>query len=336
VAVVRLEHPPAGLIAARKGDSDKMEVGEWVLAIGSPLGMNQTVTAGIVSSKGVVRNTHVSGRRVREYIQTDAKINPGNSGGPLVNLEGEVIGINTFIQVGEGGAYGFAIPINQAHRVAETLLKDGRVRYAYLGIKVGGERDAEPAIKEKLPKNVPEKAALVAEVPPGGPAGRAGVRAMDVITRIDDQKIEGGADVVNYVSSRPVGSRVKVAYLREGKAGTVNVTLGELPPSPGEEGSTEVEQEKIGMVLQTLTPDLAKFLNLDANTKGAVISEIIPGSRAAKAGLRAEDVVLEVNRKPVTSADDTIAALRENPGGAQILRIRRKGAAQFITIPATK
>ena len=151
VAVVRLEKVPAGLVSARLGDSDKVEIGEWVLAVGSPLAMDQTVTAGIVSSMGKLggRKSNVqmgNAFKVREYIQTDAKINPGNSGGPLVNLEGEVIGINTLINTGPGGAYGFAIPVNQVRSVAEALIKDGRMRYAYLGIQM---KEADEALKEQ-------------------------------------------------------------------------------------------------------------------------------------------------------------------------------------------
>ncbi len=138
VAVIRLDKPPKDLIAARLGNSDALEVGEWVLAVGSPLGLDQTVTAGIVSGKGRVgRHVQMSGGRVRQYIQTDAKINPGNSGGPLVNLSSEVVGINTLINTGPGGAYGFAIPINQVRRVAQSLLAEGRIRYPYLGVLVG-------------------------------------------------------------------------------------------------------------------------------------------------------------------------------------------------------
>ena len=141
VAVVRLEKPPANLVVARLGDSDKLEVGEWVVAVGSPLGLEQTVTAGIVSGKGRPgRHVQMSGKRVRGYIQTDAKINPGNSGGPLVNLEGEVVGVNTLIQVGAGGAYGFAIPVNEVRRVAQLLVKEGRVRYPYLGPAADGRQ----------------------------------------------------------------------------------------------------------------------------------------------------------------------------------------------------
>src|SRR5580765_2937034 len=165
VAVIRLDKPPADLVAARLGDSDKLEVGEWVLAVGSPLGLDQTVTAGIVSGKGRVgRHVQMSGGRVRQYIQTDAKINPGNSGGPLVNLNSEVVGINTLINTGPGGAYGFAIPINQVKRVAEALIKDGRVRYPYLGVLVGDLADVDADKRRALTARagaLPANAAVV-------------------------------------------------------------------------------------------------------------------------------------------------------------------------------
>ncbi len=192
VAVVRLDHPPSNLVVARLGDSDKLDVGEWVVAVGSPLGLEQTVTAGIVSGKGRPgRHVQMSGRRVRGYIQTDAKINPGNSGGPLVNLEGEVVGVNTLIQVGAGGAYGFAIPVNEVRRVAQALVKDGRVRYAYLGLMLTDVKDLDDAQKAKLGKAVPPSGAFVAETTPGGPAGKAGMRPGDVITEVNGQKIVG-------------------------------------------------------------------------------------------------------------------------------------------------
>ena len=152
VGVVRFERPPAGLVAARLGDSDKLRIGEWAIAVGSPLGMDQTVTVGIISGIGATGNhfRFESGERVRKYVQTDAKINPGNSGGPLVNLEGEVVGINTLINVGPGGSYGFAIPVNQAWQVAGVLIKDGHVRYPYIGVSVSSLSD--------IPKNAPERA----------------------------------------------------------------------------------------------------------------------------------------------------------------------------------
>jgi serine protease Do len=342
VAVVVLEKPPAGLVAARLGDSSKLEVGEWVLAIGSPLGLDQSVTAGIVSGKGRVgAHVQMSGQRMREYIQTDAKINPGNSGGPLVNLDGEVVGMNTMINLGPGGAYGFAIPVNQASRVAQALITEGRVHHAYLGILLGDIKDgarvdpqgqADERQTPDRPKNAPERAAWVAEVKPGTPAQKAGIHQGDVITKIDGQKIESANDVIDYVSSRSVGNKVNVNYVRDGRPGSAVVTLGELQAQ--NDRDTDVQQERIGLSMQTLTPDMARLLGVDTTSKGAVVTEVMPNSRAAKAGLRAEDVIVEINRKPVATAEEAIAALKENPKGGQLLRIRRGGNARFVTIPA--
>jgi serine protease Do len=342
VAVVQLEKPPAGLVAARLGDSSKLEVGEWVLAIGSPLGLDQSVTAGIVSGKGHVgAHVQMSGQRMREYIQTDAKINPGNSGGPLVNLEGEVVGMNTMINLGPGGAYGFAIPINQANRVVQALITSGHMRHAFLGIWLGDlkdgarmDRQGQPdnSQGESHPKNAPDRAAWVTGVTANGPAQKAGVHPGDVITRIDGQKIESGNDVVDYVSSKSVGDRVALAYVRDGKPGTAQVTLAELPAD--NEKDQEVQQERIGLSMQTLTPDMARLLNVEGATKGAVVTDVVPGSRAAKAGLRAEDIIIEVNRKPVATAEEAITALKESPKGGHLLRIRRGGNIRLVPIPA--
>ena len=208
VAVVRLDKTPPNPVVARLGDSDKLDVGEWVVAVGSPLGLEQTVTAGIISGKGRPgRHVQMSGKRVRGYIQTDAKINPGNSGGPLVNLEGEVVGVNTLIQVGAGGAYGFAIPVNEVRRVAQLLIKEGRVRYPYVGLMLTDVKDLDDAQRTKVGKWLPGQGAFVAELTPGGPASKAGSRPGDVITQINTQKVIGAADVVDYVSNQSIGEQ---------------------------------------------------------------------------------------------------------------------------------
>jgi serine protease Do len=339
LAVVKLEKPPANLVAARIGDSSKMEVGEWVLAIGSPLGLDQSVTAGIISGKGHV-GTHVqmSGRRMREYLQTDAKINPGNSGGPLVNLDGEVVGINTLINMGPGGAYGFAIPINQAQRVAKVLMTEGKMRHAFLGVFLSDVKDGkkytdgDPDPSEQPIKNGPDRAAWVTRVTPNSPAQKAGLRVGDIVTQIDGQKIDSANAIIDYVSAHGVGDKVTVHYQRDGKPGTLQVTLGELTAEAGRE--PQVDQDKIGLSMQTLNPEVARLLGLDPSTKGAVVTEVIPNSRAAKAGLRAEDVIIEVDRKPVATSPEAIAILKENPKAGHLLRIRRNGAATYVTIPA--
>jgi serine protease Do len=333
VAVVRLEKLPKGLTVARLGDSDHLEVGEWVLAIGSPLGLEQTVTAGIVSGKGRAgRRVHMSGDRVRSYIQTDAKINPGNSGGPLANLDGEVVGINTLITAGAGGAYGFAIPINEVRRVSQLLVKDGRVRYPYLGVMVGDLSNLEPEKKATLGANLPSRAAFVSEVSPGGPAAKAGLQSGDIITQIDGQKIEYGADVVDYVSSRGIGSGVKIAFQRTGKPMTTLVSLGELP---GADDVRVADSGKIGLGLQNLTPEITGSLGLPGGTRGVVITEVAPGSVAEKAGLKEGEVIIEVDRKPVATVADAVSALQAARPTGHLVRVRGASGARFVTIPAS-
>ncbi len=336
VAVVRLEHPPSNLVVARLGDSDRLDVGEWVVAIGSPLGLEQTVTAGIVSGKGRPgRHVQMSGKRVRGYIQTDAKINPGNSGGPLVNLEGEVVGVNTLIQVGAGGAYGFAIPINEVRHVAQGLVKDGRVRYPYLGLMLTDVKDLDDAQKTKLGRTVPPNGAFVAELTPGGPAGKAGMRPGDVITEVNERKIAGAGDVVDYVSNQTIGARVLLHYVRDGRTAQTQVALGELPDEDARQSAESGPGEgqgKIGMALQTLTPDVAASLGMERGTKGAVVTDVLAGSPAEKAGLRPGDAIVEVDRRPVASADEAIAALRGGPRNGHLLRVRGANGTRFVTV----
>jgi len=337
VAVVRLDQPPAGLVAARLGDSDKLDVGEWVLAVGSPLGLDQTVTAGIVSGKGRVgRHVQMSGERVRHYIQTDAKINPGNSGGPLVNLESEVVGINTLINTGPGGAYGFAIPINQVRRVAEALIKDGRVRYPYLGVLLGDVAELDPERRIALTRaaGAPITGAFVSDVTAGGPALHAGLRTGDVIREIDGQVMEGASDVIDYVSTRTIGARVQVGYLRNGKTVNVPIVLAELPSRPGDAVASEDQSASFGLSLQTLTPRLADSLGLPRSVKGAVVVEARPHAPGgnARSELAAGDVIVEIDRKPITSGEAARTALANPRRRGHLLRVRGPDGIRFVTL----
>jgi len=334
VAVVRLDKPPAaGLVAARLGDSDKLDVGEWVLAVGSPLGLDQTVTAGIISGKGRVgRHVQMSGERVRSYIQTDAKINPGNSGGPLVNLGAEVVGINTLINTGPGGAYGFAIPINQVRRVAQALIKEGRVRYPYLGVLLGDLKELAPEPRAALKKagGVPAGGAYVSGLTPGSPAVMAGLRPGDVIVALDGRPMETAGDVVDYVSAQAIGGHVKIDYVRDGKKATIAAVLGELPA--GDLAAAAAEESVAGLALQTVTPPLAESLGLKRDVKGAAIAEVAPGGAAEKAGLQAGEVIVEIDRRPTPTAEDALKALRSHRKGGHLLRVRSPAGARFVTL----
>ena len=333
VAVVRLEKPPSNLVVARLGDSDRLDVGEWVVAVGSPLGLEQTVTAGIISGKGRPgRHVQMSGKRVRGYIQTDAKINPGNSGGPLVNLEGEVVGVNTLIQVGAGGAYGFAIPVNEVRRVAQLLVKEGRVRYPYLGLLLTDVKDLDDAQRNKLGKTLPPHGAVVQELTPGGPAGKAGMRPGDVITEVNNQKITGAGDVVDYVSGQNIGTKVTLHYVREGRPAQTQVALAELPDEDQRQAAEAQGQGKVGLGLQTLTPDVASSLGLERGTRGAVVTDVVKGSPADAAGLKPGDVVVEVDRRPVNSSEEAVSALRAPQKNGHLLRVRGAGGTRFVTV----
>ncbi len=263
------------------------------MAVGSPLGLEQTVTAGIVSGKGRPgRHVQMSGKRVRGYIQTDAKINPGNSGG--------------------------------------ALLKEGRVRYPYLGIMLTDVKDLDDAQKAKVGKSLPSAGAYVAELTPGAPAGKAGIRPGDVITGINNQKVTGASDVVDYVSSQNIGSKVALAYLRDGHPASLSVTLGELPDE--DQRQPEAQQGKIGMALQTLSPDVADSLGMDRTTKGAVITDVLAGSPAERAGLKPGDVIVEVDRRAVGNADEAIEGLRATTKNGHLLRVRGPSGTRFVTV----
>src|SRR4029079_1326060 len=224
--------------------------------------------------------------------------------------EGEVVGVNTLIQVGAGGAYGFAIPVNEVRRVATLLVKEGRVRYPYLGLLLTDVKDLDDAQKAKLGKTVPPQGAVVQELTPGGPAGKAGMRPGDVITEVNSQKINGAGDVVDYVSGQNIGTKVTLHYLREGKPAQTQVALAELPDEDQRQAAESQSQGKIGLGLQTLTPDVASSLGLERGTRGAVVTDVVQGTPADNAGLKPGDVVVEVDRKAVGSSEDAVAAFR--------------------------
>jgi serine protease Do len=330
VGVVRFDKLPSGMVAARLGDSDKLRIGELAIAVGSPLGMDQTVTAGIISGVGQTGSSFrfQSGERVRKYIQTDAEINPGNSGGPLVNLEGEVIGINTLINVGPGGSYGFAIPINQASQIANVLIKEGHVRYSYVGVSVIDVADAVKALGDQASKKLPKEGAVVASVSPGGPAAAAGLQTGDVIVKVGGHPVKTGGDLVAVVTDQKIGAKVTIDYVRDGSARSADVKVGEYA---GESGPGAASGARIGVALQTLTPPLAQSLGLDPKTKGAVITEIEEGGPADQAGLAVGDVIRQIDKKPIASADDAVAAMASGKG-AHLVRVTSASGTRFVTV----
>jgi serine protease Do len=275
------------LHAAELGDSDSLDVGEWVMAIGNPFGLSQTVTAGIVSAKGRV----IGNGPYDDFIQTDASINPGNSGGPLFNAEGKVVGINTAIIAG-GQGIGFAIPINMAKGIIAQLRDSGKVTRGYLGVRF------QPLTAD-LAKSFgleSEKGALIANVEKDTPAEKAGLKAGDVILEYDGKPINEGNELPRYVATTPIDKKVMVVVFRDGKKQEIPVVIGKLK---GEESASAVsggnESEKLGITVQELTTDLATRLNIKDNKGGLVITEVKPGSAAEEAGTLAGSIIIEIN-----------------------------------------
>jgi serine protease Do len=315
IAIIKI-NAKTQLSAATFGDSDALEVGEWVVAIGNPFGLDSTVTSGIVSAKG----RHIGQGPYDNFIQTDASINPGNSGGPLINLRGEVIGINTAIFSRTGGniGIGFAIPINLVKELLPELRGKGKVVRGYLGVLI---QKVTPEIAESLGM---EKAygALVANVSKGGPADQAGVKVGDVIIEFDGKEVKDSGDLPIIVARTPVNKKVRMKVLREKSEASLNVAVGELKDE--EIVATAPEKGELGLTVQRLTPQMAESLGLE-KAEGLVVTAVEPGSAADDAGIRRGDVIVEVDRKAVRSVDDYKKAVAGARQGRGILFLVRRG-----------
>ncbi len=314
-----------GLKAAKLGDSDTIKVGEWVVAIGNPFGLEHSVTAGIISYKG---RSNVRIADYEDFIQTDAAINPGNSGGPLVNLDGEVVGINTAI-ASNSGAYqgvGFAIPISLAKRIMEELISSGRVVRGWLGVYI---QDVTPTVAEAL--DLPDKeGVLVTDVVDGGPSEEAGLKRYDVILELDGKKLKDGTELRNTVASTSPGTKVDLTVRREGKKKKIGVKLGELPS--GEQpmaGSRSDILNKLGLRLHDVTPDLQRRYGLSGET-GVVVVEVLPGSVSQEAGFRSGDFIVEINQKAVESVSELRTVLSAMDPGDSVLFLVERGSGTFF------
>jgi serine protease Do len=330
IALLRVESA-SKVKPMRLGDSDRLEVGEWVMAIGNPFGLENTVTAGIVSAKG----RYIGTGPYDSFIQTDASINPGNSGGPLINLRGEVVGINTAIFSRTGGniGIGFAIPINLAKELIPQLESKGKVTRGWLGVLI---QKVTPEIAESLGLKEPS-GALVADVMKDGPAKEAGIQVGDVIVEFDGRPVKESNELPLLVARTAVGKKVSVTVLRGGQTKHLEVTVGELKEEEVA-AAGPAETEELGLTVQNLTPEIAQSLGLDPKTEGVVVSEVEPGSAADEAQLRRGDVILEVNRKPVKSAEAFRKAIRETEKGKSVLLLVRRGdSTVFLALkPQTK
>ena len=293
IALIRITEKGVKLPAAPLGDSSKLEVGEWVMAMGSPFGLDNSVTAGIVSAKG----RSIGAGAYDDFIQTDASINPGNSGGPLINMRGEVVGINTAIFSRTGGnlGIGFAIPINLAKDIVPQLVKKGKVTRGWLGVSI---QRITPELAESLGLKE-QRGALVAGVEPGSPAEQAGLRTGDVIIEYDGKKITDSTQLPILVARTEVDKPVKVTALRDKREVPLTVKIGELKDE--QVVAAAPQTGKLGLTVQNLTPQMAERMGLK-EARGIVITAVEPQSSAAGAGLRPGDIVLEVNRQSISDA----------------------------------
>jgi serine protease Do len=318
----------AKLQSVTLGHSDDIEVGEWVLAIGSPFGeaLQHTVTAGIISARG---RSNVGIADYEDFIQTDAAINPGNSGGALVDLDGNLIGINTAIvsSNGSNAGVGFAIPVDMVKKVAEQLKADGRVIRGYLGITI---QDLTPELQKSL--GIKEaNGAVVSDLQKGAPGEKAGLKPYDVITSVNGQTVKSNADLRDRIASLKPGSHADLTVIRDGKEQTIGVTVGEMKNDSDLTGKQQERNEKMGMELQTLTPELAQRLGTDRQS-GVVVTNVMPNSAADDAGLQKGDVIFEANRKEISSVADFKNAVSQNKDNAILLAVERQGNSFFVTI----
>ena len=305
------------------GDSEALEVGDWVVAIGNPFGLGNTVTSGIVSAK----YRQIGSGAYDNFIQTDASINPGNSGGPLLNMAGEVIGINSAIFSQSGGSVGigFAIPINMAKELLPQL-REGKVRRSYLGVMI---QDVTPALKEKLDLAT-DTGALVSDVVPGGPACRAGVQRGDLIVSFDGKQIRSSRDLPYIVSATPIGKKVFMEVIRRKEKIELPVITEEMADE--EPSESQADRSQIGLSMQALTPEIAKAYGL-SRAKGLLIVQVEDGSPAAEAGLAPGDIIVEADRQTVSDmASFNRILAKHGKGSTLLLLIDRSGITIFVTL----
>ena len=320
---------------ATLADSEKVEVGDVVLAIGNPFGIGQTVTMGIVSA------TRRGGLRIEDYedfIQTDASINPGNSGGALMDAQGRLIGINTAILSRSGGnqGVGFAVPINLARHVLEQIVRDGKVRRGLLGVSI---QDLTPDLAKQF--NVPNGAgALVGGVSDDSSAAKAGIKAGDVIVSFDGQSVTDSRNLKLMVGKAAPGAKAEVKVIRDGKEKTFSVTLREMPDQQADAKPSKGEPNEIdalnGVEVADITPEARKQFEIPASLKGALVVNVDPNSPSYDAGLRQGDVLLEIDRKPISSAADAVDVTRTLKAKRVLALVWTRGASRYVVVDESK
>jgi len=330
LAVIKVDD--ANLPAAELGDSDEIQVGEWVLAIGNPFQLSHTVTAGIVSAKG---RANVGLADYEDFIQTDAAINPGNSGGALVNLDAEVVGINTAIASNTGvySGVGFAIPINMAKAIMEQLIKTGKVTRGWLGLYI---QPVTPELKEQF--DLPgEDGALVSEVVDGGPSDAAGLERGDVVVEFDGTHIKDVNQLRMMAAGTEIGKKVKVKVIRDGREKTFTVNIEELPEEETgsmfePHGSEQKMSDKMGFSVRNLTENAREQLGLEPGTKGVVVESVKQTSDAYQNGLRQGDVIVEIDGEPISGLSDYQTKVSKlDEGDKALLLVITGGHTRYVT-----
>ena len=320
LALIKIRRSGGNLPFARLGSSSLLEVGDWVMAIGNPFGLEHTVTAGIVSAKGRV----IGAGPYDNFIQTDASINPGNSGGPLINALGEVVGVNSaiFSQGGGNIGIGFAIPIDLAKKVADQLRKHGRVIRGWLGIRA---QDVTPqtAASMGLTRPVAEMA-VVTEVAENSPAAEAGIKTGDLIVELNGKPVPKSHELPSLIADTPPNQKITLKIIHENKEQMVSVKIGELADDNDAGQQFEAKDPEIGLRVQRITPEAARRLGL-SSTKGVLVVEVQPGSPADQVGLQPADVIREVNQRPVNNVKDFERAARQGRRGDRILLLVQRG-----------
>jgi serine protease Do len=321
-------------------DSSKVEVGDICLALGNPFGLGQTVTMGIVSATG---RGGLGIEDYEDFIQTDASINPGNSGGPLMNVRGELIGINTAILSPSGGnlGIGFAVPSNMVRTVMDQIITTGKVTRGYLGVTIQ-DINSDLATAMKLQNN---RGALIGDVDPNGPAAKSGIQSADVIAEINGKPIADSRELRLLVSAMKPGSQLNMRVLHNGESRNVTLTLGEMPTKesaknepqtpapPSRQKPSAPEQPRIGVAVSEMTPEIAKELKVPTSTKGIVIGDVEDGSSASEAGLEIGDIIEEVDRKPVKTVTDFRNLIANHTSSDPILLlINRDGHTRFVAV----
>jgi len=330
LAVIKIN--ASNLVPARLGDSSAMEVGDWVLAMGSPFGLDQTVTAGIVSAVG---RGNVGLADYENFIQTDAAINPGNSGGPLVNLKGEVVGINTAIASRSGGnmGIGFAIPSSMAQSVMSSLIENGKVNRGYLGAII---QDLTPELSASFHFKGTD-GVLIGDVDPTGPAGKAGLKAGDIVVRYNGKPVTTMRALRQRVAATKAGNKVKVEVFRGGRYETINVRIAPRKEEVASFGSPSGATSQLGLAVKTLTPEIGSQLGYADEVKGVVVTEVEPGGAASQVGIQPGDVILSVNGTNTFTAPAFLKAVKKTDLSKGVrLQVMRDNVRRFVFLRIQK